>query len=738
MTMHRVWWVWLAGWLLHFPLASGQGLLAQTMFRSDQVTAELLVHAPQGAEAGQTVWAGLQLRHAPDWHTYWKNPGDSGLPTQLEWTLPPGVVAGDVRWPTPKKFPLEGLANHGYDGTVLLAVPLTIAPGFSEPSLHIGLKASWLVCRKECIPEESQFSLTLRSHQPVALHGMAFESAQASLPTNIAENALQASVDGQLIHISWPQAPAEWRGKPLEFFPETTGLTEPGATWQQTWAAGGWSARIPLSPQRTESPARLAVVLAPGKLPHGQAAPAGRAWEGPVSGTWPPVQATGTVGVSDALQAALDDNARRAAQAATPAAMPAASGTDLGLMGALLGALLGGLILNLMPCVFPVLAIKVLAFAQHAEDRRAHRIAGLAYTAGVVVSFLALGGLLLALRSAGEQLGWGFQLQNPAVVAALATLFTLIALNLAGMFEFGSVLPDSVATLQARHPVVDALLTGVLATAIASPCTAPFMGASLGLAIGLPAVQAMAVFAALGLGMALPYLAASWVPAVARALPRPGAWMQTLRQFMAFPMWATVVWLLWVLGQQSGVDGAASLLMLLVALAWLVWSLGLPGTGRRVMAGLALATLAWLLWAVGPNVTRMPPPQHDGTATGTPSATSQAAGMAWQAWSPQRQAALQAQGQAVFIDFTAAWCVTCQYNKRTTLAHPDVLADMARHNVALLRADWTRRDPAVTQALQALGRNGVPVYVLHAPGQPPVVLTEVLTVDGVRTALARL
>lgn len=749
LRLRRLLWAWLACLCVQAPIAAAQNLLAQTTVRSEQVTAELLIHAPQGVAPGQPVWAGLQLQHAPDWHTYWKNPGDSGLPTQLAWTLPPGVTAGDMRWPTPKKFPLDSLANHGYDGTVLLAVPLTIAPDFTATALNIGLKASWLVCRKECIPEEGQFNLTLRRDQPVALHGVAFETAQSLYPKKIAVDALSTSVEGQFLHISWPQPPVEWRGKTLEFFPEAAGLTEPGAPWQQGWQGNGWSARIPLSPQRTEAPAKLAVVLALGQIPHGQAAPAGRAWEGAVAGTWPPAQAASAAGVSDALQAALDDNARRAAQApqaatgsTSSAAMPLPStGSDnLGLLAALLGALLGGLILNLMPCVFPVLAIKVLAFAQHAENQRAHRSAGLAYTAGVVVSFLALGGLLLALRAAGEQLGWGFQLQNPAVVAALATLFTLIALNLAGMFEFGQVLPSSLATLQAKHPVADSFLTGVLATAIASPCTAPFMGASLGLAIGLPAVQAMAVFAALGLGMALPYLAASWVPAVARALPRPGAWMQTLRQLLAFPMWATVVWLLWVLGQQSGVDGAASLLTLLVALAWLVWALGVQGRSRRVLAGLALATLAWLLWAIGPNVTRMLPLPTETSASAAPSsATPPSPGdVTWQAWSPERQAELQAQGRPVFIDFTAAWCVTCQYNKRTTLAHPDVLADMAQRNVALLRADWTRRDPTVTQALQALGRNGVPVYVLHAPGQPPVVLTEVLTVDEVRTALARL
>ena len=385
-----------------------------------------------------------------------------------------------------------------------------------------------------------------------------------------------------------------------------------------------------------------------------------------------------------------------------------------------------------MPCVFPVLAIKVLAFAQHADDKAAHRANGLAYTAGVVLSFLALGGLLLGLRAAGEQLGWGFQLQSPGVVAVLAVLFTLIGLNLAGLFEFGNVLPSRVATLQAKNPTADAFLTGVLATAIASPCTAPFMGASLGLAIGLPVVQALAVFGVLGLGMALPYLAASWWPAIARALPRPGAWMNTFRQLMAFPMFATVVWLLWVLGQQSGIDGAAALLMLLVVLALLVWALGLRGKGRAVLSGLSALALVWLGWTVGPNVTRM---QEAAAATEAPTTVQ---GMSWQAWSPEREAALLAEGRPVFVDFTAAWCVTCQYNKRSTLADAGLLADMAAKNVALLRADWTRRDPLVTQALAALGRNGVPVYAIHKTGQPSQVLSEILSVQEVRTAIERL
>jgi thiol:disulfide interchange protein len=389
--------------------------------------------------------------------------------------------------------------------------------------------------------------------------------------------------------------------------------------------------------------------------------------------------------------------------------------------------LLGGLILNLMPCVFPILAIKVVGFTQHANDRGAHRVGGIAYTAGVIASFVALGALMLALRAAGEELGWGFQLQSPVVVAALAVLFTLIGLNLAGLFEFGSFLPSGAATLQAHHPVANAFLSGVLAVAIASPCTAPFMGASLGLAIGLPALQALLVFAAIGVGMALPYLAASWIPAVAGWLPKPGAWMENFRKFMAFPMFATVAWLVWVLGQQSGIDGAGTLLALLVGTSMVVWALTLRGRARTVIGAIAVAFMALLLWAAGPNITRIPPQQSASNESGP-----------WQAWEPGRVDQVLASGQPVFVDFTAAWCVTCQYNKKTTLSDQRVMTDLAAKKVTLLRADWTRRDPAITAALAQLGRNGVPVYVFYKNGSAPVVLSEVLSVDEVRSAIARL
>jgi thiol:disulfide interchange protein/DsbC/DsbD-like thiol-disulfide interchange protein len=717
--------------VLWLPLAAqAQNLLGSpvggSVVQSEQTKAELIAHAPEGAAPGRTVWVGLQLSHSPHWHTYWKNSGDSGLPTELQWTLPDGVTAGPIAWPTPRKFPIDTLANYGYDGTVVLPVPLTVAPGFNAKELEIKLYAAWLVCRRECIPEEGNFTLRLPVEGSTAVNGMAFEAAFAAAPKDQAAGASALQPEAGQLRVALAGLPAAWRGQPLEFFPETPGLIEPGAPWTQAWEGERWTAQVPLSAYRSDSPTQVPLVVALANPPGSGPGSPGVRLEVPVNGPWP-AAAPLPGAVPDALNAALDANAARAAA-------PANNAVPLTLWAALLGALIGGMVLNLMPCVFPVLAIKVLAFAKHADDRAAHRANGLAYTAGVVLSFLALGGLLLGLRAAGEQLGWGFQLQSPTVVAGLAVLFTLIGLNLAGLFEFGNVVPSSVATLQAKNPTVDAFLTGVLATAIASPCTAPFMGASLGLAIGLPVVQALAVFGALGLGMALPYLAASWWPAIARALPRPGAWMNTFRQLMAFPMFATVVWLLWVLGQQSGIDGAAGLLMLLLVLALLVWALGLKGKSRTVLASLSLAGLLWLGWAVGPNVTRLQAP----AATGTESIATAVEGLSWQAWSPERQATLIAEGRPVFVDFTAAWCVTCQYNKRTTLADASVLADLSTKNVALLRADWTRRDPQVTAALASLGRNGVPVYAIYTQARAPQVLTEILSVDEVRAALAGL
>ena len=571
----------LAALLFIAASALSTGVSAQLSFNNDRlqagtstsvvttprVRAELVAYAPQGVAAGQPLWLGLQIAHQPGWHTYWKNPGDSGLPTELRWTLPAGVDVGDIAWPVPQKLRVEQMANYGYEGTVLLPVALQLAPSFKAAEhLTVRLHASWLVCKLECIPEEGNFTLQLPLHGSTALHAGAFAAAQAAQPQPLmGDSRVRVDSGGEQLHLSVPGLPVALRGQALQLFSEAPAAiehaAESGSGWTQAWDGDVWTATLPLSSERGASLSHLPLVLALA-TPALPAAEGAQAWRtvATVEGAWTP--AMPAAAVSPALAAALEAN-RAAAPAAVNSAFDAKTNTSALLM-ALLGGLIGGLILNLMPCVFPVLAIKVMGFAKHASNRRAHRQAGLAYTAGVVLSFLALGGLLLALRAAGEQLGWGFQLQSPAVVAALAALFTLIGLNLAGVFEFGQFAPGRLAALQLRHPAADAFLTGVLAVAIASPCTAPFMGASLGFAVDMPAAQALLVFAALGVGMALPYLAASWIPAVVGWLPRPGAWMDTFKRGMAFPMFATVAWLVWVLGQQSGIDGAGALLVLLV------------------------------------------------------------------------------------------------------------------------------------------------------------------------------
>jgi thiol:disulfide interchange protein DsbD len=681
---------------------------ASTVVTTEQVRAELLAHAPEGIAPGKPLWLGLQIEHQPHWHTYWKNPGDSGLPTTLRWQLPAGVTAGEIAWPTPKRLPVGPLMNYGYDGRLLLPVPLTVSPAFTGNSLEVKASAQWLVCKDICIPQQGEFTLSVPAQAATALHAGAFAAALAAQPQPVATAQASAELidDAKALRVTVSGLPTSLQGRELDFFAEAAGVVDHAARFDARWDGGTWQVRVPISSQRFESPARMDAVLvqrdAVGGVRVGFA----------IAGMWPAIAVPASTGA--------ETNSAAAALPPTPA---------LGFGLALAFALFGGALLNLMPCVFPILSLKLLGFAGHAHDGRGLLAGGLAYSAGVVVSFVGLAALLLVLRAGGEQIGWGFQLQSPTFVAALAVLFTLIALNLAGLFEFGTLLPGGLASLRLRHPLADAALTGVLAVAVASPCTAPFMGAALGLAFTLPGAQALALFAALGVGMALPYLAASAWPGLARAMPRPGAWMATFKAAMAFPMLATVVWLAWVLGQQTGIDGVAGLLAVLVALAFALWAWGRIDSGRVARAAWsacgALLLGAVLAWAL--------PTWHEAKAA----SPSPAADQRWQPWSAARVAALNAEGRTVFVDFTAAWCVTCQVNKRTTLGDTAVLADLDARQVALLRADWTRRDAAISAELARLGRNGVPVYAIYKPGQAgPMLLPELLSPQVVRDALA--
>jgi thiol:disulfide interchange protein DsbD len=737
----------------------GTGRADAQPVRTEHVTAELVARSP-GVAPGQSLQIGLRLQHIPHWHTYWRNPGDSGLPTTLAWTLPPGAQAGAIDWPAPRRIPIGPLVNYGYEDDLLLPLRFT-APADARPgsTLQLQAEASWLVCNDVCIPESATLTLALpvlaagASATPGPLAGR-FDAVAAEAPVALAgwrAELQRAGRDLQLRLIrQQPLQPGETL-PPVQVFPYAEQVLEP-ARHAAYRTDEGYAVQLALAPFATQVPSTLQAI-AVAQLAPGAAAPwgaPGRSAEFSVPVTEVAALAlpAGAVRLDDPLAGGV--SARPGGKLSLLGGQPAAAGgagtsaagASLGLWAALALALLGGMALNLMPCVFPVLSIKLLGLARQAEQpaqMRTHlRTHALAYSAGVVLSFLALAGLLLALRAAGSAVGWGFQLQEPGVVFVLALLFFALGLNLMGLFELGNLLPQGLAGWRAQRPAVDALGSGVLAVLAASPCTAPFMGAALGFAITQPAPLALAVFAALGIGMALPYAALVLMPGWRHRLPRPGAWMLRLKQALAFPMFATVVWLVWVLGLQAGIDGAAQALLALLGLAALVWLLGLlqrPSAGARLGALLGVGAMAALLawsWPTSPAT-----PAAAGSPPGSASAAAGTTAGApdWLAYSDAAVAAQLAQGRTVFVDFTAAWCVSCQVNKRLVLNQAELLADFDRAQVVRMRADWTRRDAEITAALARLGRNGVPVYALLRPGQEPLLLPEILTAGLVRSAL---
>ena len=669
------------------------------------VDAELIA-ATDAIVPGQPLTVGLRLKHEHEWHTYWQVPGDSGLPTQIKWQLPAGFSASAIAWPHPKRLPVGPLMNFGYEGETLLLTSVQIPADLPVGTpVTLNAKASWLECKDVCIPGDAQVKLTLPVKPQAAPSSSAalFKATQALVPGSVL--TATASIDANQIRLALAPPAGKTLDK-FEFFPLEDGRIEAAAA-QVLKSEGG----------------KPAIYLTAAK----PVAPDFKTLKGVVVANGGPAYANGWAHV---VQAPLSAAALGTAAGSTAAAN--GSGSSMSLWAALGTALLGGLILNLMPCVFPVLSLKLIGLAQHRTHSGPMAAHGIAFAVGVVLSFVLLAALLIGLQQAGSALGWGFQLQTPWVVAALTVLFFAIGLNLLGVFEM--TMGTGVANMRAADNLASksdwrgSFGTGVLAVIVASPCTAPFMGAALGYAITQPAVIALSVFAALGVGMATPYVLLTLFPSLLAKLPRPGRWMEMFKQFMAFPMFATCVWLLWVLAQQVDAGGIALALGVLVAVGFTLWALGVSQRGARVFRWVAVGggMLAALTFA--------PIATSEALAPGTRST----ADAGWIEYSPEKLAQLRGEGKAVFVDFTAAWCVTCQLNKRVALRADGVKARFASDKVVLMRADWTNRDEKITQALAQFGRNGVPLYVVYDRKGEAAVLPELLTEGIVLTALDKL
>jgi thiol:disulfide interchange protein len=676
----------MAIWAALYALVTAPGALAPAHaqpFSTRHIRPELRIETPRPAP-GQTVTLALVMSPEPGWHGYWANPGDAGVPLSIDWTLPAGARVGAFAHPVPERLLIAGLMNYVYGARYALLAPLTI-PADARPGERLALRgaAEWLACTDEiCVPERGTVALDVTVGDGAAdpARHAAFDAWRAALPKPLGAAARFTAEAGQL-RIAVP-LPADVPLADPYFFP----LTRDAARYA--------------APQRVSRAGDLLIVE------------------------------TASAGAPPRLEGVLKLDARTGlAVTAAPGPVPPA-GTPIGaateraaglaLATALAGALLGGLLLNVMPCVFPILSLKALSLARAGIEEGAARREALAYAGGVILTCLALGGVLLALRAGGAAIGWAFQLQDPRVIALLLLLVTAIALNLAGLFEIGSITAGG--ALAGRGGTAGAFWTGALAAFVATPCTGPFMAAALGTALVLPAGAALAVFAGLGLGLALPFLAIGFVPALRRRLPRPGPWMETLRRLLSVPMFLTALGLAWILGRQAGVDGMAVGLAAALLLAFGLW-----WAGARQARGRGFAPALPALGVAGALALTLAPVSAP--------AAAQAGALGAAPFSMAALGAAQAAGKPVFVYFTADWCITCKVNERAAIDRAEVAAAFRKAGVTVLVGDWTRGDPEIGRFLAGQGRSGVPLYLFYRPGSTaPEELPQVLT-PGMLTAL---
>ncbi len=687
-------------------LLTSPGLLRGQAPASPSATAPhvsvTLIVPPQQLAAGASYTLGLEFKLERGWHVYWQNAGDSGEPPRVTWALPAGITADAFLYPTPKRLPLGPLMDYGYEDQVVFPVPLHVAASAQPGPTTLGAKLDWLVCREVCLPGKAALGVS----RPVVAAGASVgtdasaaalvASAMHSLPQPLPGNAIFAK-SGKSVTL------AVLTGHPepaAQFFPADQGLFANAAPQPAQPLAKGIALTLAADPAGSLPGSLAGIVVFPDRRAYSVHAN---------PGTIPASAIARTTGVASLVRV-------------------------LGL------AFLGGIILNLMPCVFPVLFIKGLSLLRSSQHERGQQRAhGWVYALGIVVSFWAVVGLLLALRTAGHQLGWGFQFQSPTFIAIMALFLFFLALSLAGQFEIGLSLTSAGGELANKGGYAGSFFTGVLAMVVATPCTAPFMGAAIGYALAASAAVSFAVFTALALGLAAPYLLLAYNPGWTRLLPRPGAWMEVLKQAIAVPIFATVIWLVWLFTQSAGVNALLGLLagfLLLGVAGWILgrWPAKLPAT----LAATAVLAVAVALPVVAANAFAAPAP---GSST-----NAGASGNDWVAYTTDAVEKARAQGKPVLVDFTASWCLSCQVNERVVLDRADVQQRLRESGVVLVRADWTRHDETIGAALAALGRSGIPAYALYpaAVGAAPQLLPEVLTpgivfgaLDGLKQEAAK-
>jgi thiol:disulfide interchange protein DsbD len=732
MTAFRAFILWCAALLFCgglLPLSSAHADVLVSPYVEVELISENTSFQP-----GKPLALGVRMKTEEGWHVYWKYAGDSGSAPKFKWKLNGKDTSASLDWPVPSRIAVGPLMNYGYEGETLFIADIAPEKLPSEGALKVEIDAEWLVCKEECIPGNGELSLELpRSESSPSLSQWQslFEATRARLPVLRTDIPVSSHFDDKSYVISFSPPFVPKVGFDVAFFPDVGDIIENAAPQKLTF--DGKEHHLILEKNVVEealSP-RLSGILV-----------SNQGWS--ADGSSPALAVDLVVNGVPSAPATKVAPINQAPGSAFPAPPPVSSEDALTLWTALVGAFIGGLILNVMPCVFPVLSIKILSFATEAgHSPRAARTHGLLFGAGVIGSFWVLAGTLFLLRAAGEGLGWGFQLQSPGFVLGLLFVVFIIALNLLGVFEVGSSVQRAVGTIQTGEGALGAIGSGALAVVLATPCTAPFMGSALAFALTVSAAEGIAIFTALGVGMALPYVLLCSIPQLIRVLPRPGAWMETFKHLMAFPLFATAIWLLWVLGIQAGQDAIIVSLVGLLSAGLGLWGLGVwssPARKRRTrifgrVFALTLVTLgAYGAWtSIEPGAANAPQTSPSGV-------TVDKYGLAWETFSEERLAELLNSSRPVFIDFTAAWCITCQVNKRVVLSSEEVRNELESHNIALLKADWTNKDEKITAALARYGRQGVPLNVLYSgvPGAAPHIFPSILTPSIVLEELRKL